>query len=159
MLRIWHRKNIYIYIYIYYYLGYSIILMDSSSKFFFSFSVNYAMIVKLVNLIVLLGSKLLNRFRKFSTPPRRLNPQSLKKDPGLQALSPRLRRTKTCLKGETQSMVETPSWQEWSCLLRQPWIFLLHKSTPWEVPEPPIACRESQLSRQGLRPFASSDDR
>ena len=38
--------------------------MDSSSKFFFSFSVNYAMIVKLVNLIVLLGSKLLNRFRK-----------------------------------------------------------------------------------------------
>ena len=51
----------------YYYLGYSIIVMDSSSKFFFSFSVNYAMIVKLVNLIVLLGSKLLNRFRKFST--------------------------------------------------------------------------------------------
>ena len=41
--------------------------MDSSSKFFFSFSVNYAMIVKLVDLIVLLGSKLLNRFRKFST--------------------------------------------------------------------------------------------
>ena len=38
--------------------------MDSSSKFFFSFSVNYAMIVKLVDLIVLLGSKLLNRFRK-----------------------------------------------------------------------------------------------
>ena len=61
MLRIWHRKNIY------YYLGYSIIVMDSSSKFFFSFSVNYAMIVKLVDLIVLLGSKLLNRFRKFST--------------------------------------------------------------------------------------------
>ena len=42
--------------------------MDSSSKFFFSFSVNYAMIAKLVDLIVLLGSKLLNRFRKFSTP-------------------------------------------------------------------------------------------
>ena len=41
--------------------------MDSSSKFFFSFSVNYVMIVKLVDLIVLLGSKLLNRFRKFST--------------------------------------------------------------------------------------------
>ena len=41
--------------------------MDSSSKFFFSFFVNYVMIVKLVNLIVLLGSKLLNRFRKFST--------------------------------------------------------------------------------------------
>ena len=41
--------------------------MDSSSKFFFSFSVNYVMIVKLVYLIVLLGSKLLNRFRKFST--------------------------------------------------------------------------------------------
>ena len=41
--------------------------MDSSSKFFFSFSVNYAMIVKLVDLIVLLRSKLLNRFRKFST--------------------------------------------------------------------------------------------
>ena len=61
MLRISHRKNIY------YYLGYSIIVMDSSSKFFFSFSVNYAMIVKLVDLIVLLGSKLLNRFRKFST--------------------------------------------------------------------------------------------
>ena len=40
-------------------------MMDSSSKFFFSFSVNYAMIVKLVDLIVLLGSKLLNRFRKF----------------------------------------------------------------------------------------------
>ena len=59
MLRIWHRKNIY------YYLGYSIIVMDSSSKFFFSFSINYAMIVKLVDLIVLLGSKLLNRFRKF----------------------------------------------------------------------------------------------
>ena len=39
--------------------------MDSSSKFFFSFSVNYVMIVKLVDLIVLLGSKLLNRFRKF----------------------------------------------------------------------------------------------
>ena len=38
--------------------------MDSSSKFFFSFSVNYAMIVKFVDLIVLLGSKLLNRFRK-----------------------------------------------------------------------------------------------
>ena len=38
--------------------------MDSSSKFFFSFSVNYAMIVKLVDLIVLLGSELLNRFRK-----------------------------------------------------------------------------------------------
>ena len=38
--------------------------MDSSSKFFFSFSVNYAMIIKLVDLIVLLGSKLLNRFRK-----------------------------------------------------------------------------------------------
>ena len=38
--------------------------MDSSSKFFFSFSVNYAMIVKLVDLIILLGSKLLNRFRK-----------------------------------------------------------------------------------------------
>ena len=38
--------------------------MDSSSKFFFSFSVNYAMIVKLVDLIVLLGSKLLNHFRK-----------------------------------------------------------------------------------------------
>ena len=38
--------------------------MDSSSKFFFSFSVNYAMIVKLVDLIVLLGSKSLNRFRK-----------------------------------------------------------------------------------------------
>ena len=65
MLRIWHRKNIYIYIY--YYLGYSIIVMDSSSKFFFLFSVNYVMIVKLVDLIVLLGSKLLNRFRKFST--------------------------------------------------------------------------------------------
>ena len=42
-------------------------MMDSSSKFFFSFSVNYAMIVKLVDLIVLLGSKLLNRFQKFST--------------------------------------------------------------------------------------------
>ena len=42
-------------------------MIDSSSKFFFSFSVNYAMIVKLVDLIVLLGSKLLNRFRKFST--------------------------------------------------------------------------------------------
>ena len=41
--------------------------MDSSSKFFFLFSLNYAMIVKLVDLIVLLGSKLLNRFRKFST--------------------------------------------------------------------------------------------
>ena len=41
--------------------------MDSSSKFFFSFFVNYVMIVKLVDLIVLLGSKLLNRFRKFST--------------------------------------------------------------------------------------------
>ena len=41
--------------------------MDSSSKFFFSFSVNYAMIVKLVDLIVLLGSKLLNCSRKFST--------------------------------------------------------------------------------------------
>ena len=41
--------------------------MDSSSKFFFSFSINYVMIVKLVDLIVLLGSKLLNRFRKFST--------------------------------------------------------------------------------------------
>ena len=40
-------------------------MMDSSSKFFFSFSVNYAMIVKLVDLIVLLGSKLLNSFRKF----------------------------------------------------------------------------------------------
>ena len=39
-------------------------MMDSSSKFFFSFSINYAMIVKLVDLIVLLGSKLLNRFRK-----------------------------------------------------------------------------------------------
>ena len=38
--------------------------MDSSSKFFFSFSVNYAMIVKLVDLIILLGSKLLNRFCK-----------------------------------------------------------------------------------------------
>ena len=38
--------------------------MDSSSKFFFSFSVNYVMIVKLVDLIVLLRSKLLNRFRK-----------------------------------------------------------------------------------------------
>ena len=38
--------------------------MDSSSKFFFSFSVNYVMIVKLVDLIVLLGSKMLNRFRK-----------------------------------------------------------------------------------------------
>ena len=38
--------------------------MDSSSKFFFSFSVNYAMIVKLVDLIDLLGSKLLHRFRK-----------------------------------------------------------------------------------------------
>ena len=38
--------------------------MDSSSKFFFSFSVNYVMIVKLVDLIVLLGFKLLNRFRK-----------------------------------------------------------------------------------------------
>ena len=38
--------------------------MDSSSKFFFSFSVNYGMIVKLVDLIVLLESKLLNRFRK-----------------------------------------------------------------------------------------------
>ena len=38
--------------------------MDSSSKFFFSFSVNYVMIIKLVNLIVLLGSKLLNHFRK-----------------------------------------------------------------------------------------------
>ena len=38
--------------------------MDSSSKFFFSFSVNYAMIIKMVDLIVLLGSKLLNRFRK-----------------------------------------------------------------------------------------------
>ena len=38
--------------------------MNSSSKFFLSFSVNYAMIVKLVDLIVLLGSKLLNRFRK-----------------------------------------------------------------------------------------------
>ena len=59
MLRIWHKKNIY------YYLGYSIIVMDSSSKFFFSFCVNYVMIVKLVDLIILLGSKLLNRFRKF----------------------------------------------------------------------------------------------
>ena len=39
--------------------------MDSSSKFFFSFSVNYAMIVKLVDLIILLGFKLLN-LRKFS---------------------------------------------------------------------------------------------
>ena len=39
-------------------------MMDSSSKFFFSFSVNYVMIVKLVDLIVLLGSKLLNHFRK-----------------------------------------------------------------------------------------------
>ena len=39
--------------------------MDSSSKFFFSFSVNYAMIVILVDLIVLLGSKLLNRFQNF----------------------------------------------------------------------------------------------
>ena len=76
MLRIWHRKNIYIY----YYFGHSIIVMDSSSKFFFSFSVNYAMIVKLVDLIVILGSKLLNRFRKFSTisstiesnPPKKL---------------------------------------------------------------------------------------
>ena len=48
--------------------------MDSSSKFFFLFSVNYAMIVKLVDLIVLLGSKLLNRFRKFSTR------QQLRKD-------------------------------------------------------------------------------
>ena len=38
--------------------------MDSSSKFFFSFSVNYVMIVKLVDLIVLLGSELVNRFRK-----------------------------------------------------------------------------------------------
>ena len=38
--------------------------MDSSSKFFFSFSVNYAMIVKSVDLIVLLGFELLNRFRK-----------------------------------------------------------------------------------------------
>ena len=38
--------------------------MNSSSKFFFSFSVNYVMIVKLVDLIVLLGSKLLNHFRK-----------------------------------------------------------------------------------------------
>ena len=54
--------------YMYYYLGCSlIIVMDSSSKFFFSFSVNYAMIVKSVDLIVLLGFKLLNRFRKFST--------------------------------------------------------------------------------------------
>ena len=61
MLRTWHRKNIY------HYLGYSIIVMDSSSKFFFSFSVNYVMIIKLVDLIVLLGSKSLNRFRKFST--------------------------------------------------------------------------------------------
>ena len=42
-------------------------MMDSSSKFFFSFSVYYVMIVKLVDLIALLGSKLLNRFRKFST--------------------------------------------------------------------------------------------
>ena len=42
-------------------------MMDSSSKFFFSFSINYAMIVKLVDLIVLLGSKLLNHFQKFST--------------------------------------------------------------------------------------------
>ena len=41
--------------------------MDSSSKFLFSFSVNYVMIIKLVDLIVLLGSKLLNHFRKFST--------------------------------------------------------------------------------------------
>ena len=41
--------------------------MDSSSKFFFSFSLNYVMIVKLVDLIVLLGFKLLNRFCKFST--------------------------------------------------------------------------------------------
>ena len=49
---------------IYYYLGYSIIVMDSSC---FSFSINYVMIVKLVDLIVLLRSKLLNRFRKFST--------------------------------------------------------------------------------------------
>ena len=46
--------------------------MDSLSKFFFSFSVNYVMIVKLVDLIVLLGSKLLNRFRKFSTLPTRM---------------------------------------------------------------------------------------
>ena len=38
--------------------------MDSLSKFFFSFSVIYVMIVKLVDLIVLLGSKLVNRFRK-----------------------------------------------------------------------------------------------
>ena len=38
--------------------------MDPSSKFFFSFYVNYVMIVKLVDLIVLLESKLLNRFRK-----------------------------------------------------------------------------------------------
>ena len=44
--------------------------MDSSSKIFFSFSVNYVMIVKLVDLIVLLGSKLFNRFRKFSTRER-----------------------------------------------------------------------------------------
>ena len=40
-------------------------MMDSSSKFFFSFSVNYAMIVKLVDLIVLLRSELLNRFRNW----------------------------------------------------------------------------------------------
>ena len=38
--------------------------MDSSSKFFFSFSVNYVIIVISVDLIVLLGSKLLNRFQK-----------------------------------------------------------------------------------------------
>ena len=42
-------------------------MTDSSSKLFFSFSVNYAVIVRLVDLIVLLGSKLLNCFRKFST--------------------------------------------------------------------------------------------
>ena len=64
MLRVWHRKNIYIY----YYLGYSIIVMDSSSKFFFSFSVKYVMIVKLVDFncsiriqIVKLFPKIFNR--------------------------------------------------------------------------------------------------
>ena len=46
--------------------------MDSSSKFFFSFSVNYAMIVKLIDLIVLLGSKLLNVSEKFSTSHTKL---------------------------------------------------------------------------------------
>ena len=53
--------------------------MDSSSKFFFSFSVNYVMIVKLVDLIVLLGSKLLNHFRNFQHKgPLRLKDVSIR---------------------------------------------------------------------------------